>query len=134
MQHVFVYGTLRAGEINDIAVAAAARSIARPKLVGETSVRGHLYDFGTYPGFIPDEAGIKVKGDVYQIDDALIAVLDEIERVYPGEEGLFIPREVTVQVDGAAIACRFYPVAHHAVKGLPEIGSGDWVAYRRGRG
>jgi gamma-glutamylcyclotransferase (GGCT)/AIG2-like uncharacterized protein YtfP len=134
MQHVFVYGTLRAGEVNDIGEAATQRSIARPTLIGEASVRGHLFDFGTYPGFVPDAAGVNVKGDVYRIDEALFAVLDEIERVYPGEEGLFMPREVTVEVDGAAIACRYYPVARDAVKGLPEIGSGDWVAFRRGRG
>ena len=51
----------------------------------------------------------------------LIAVLDEIEEVYPGVEGLFVAREVMVEVDGAAMACRFYPVTKNAVKGLPEI-------------
>ncbi|HEY3600123.1 MAG TPA: gamma-glutamylcyclotransferase family protein [Paraburkholderia sp.] len=133
MQYVFVYGTLRSGEVNDIGEAAARRSIVAPTLLGEATVRGRLFDFGTYPGLVPDEAGIHVKGDVYEIDDRLVAVLDEIEAVYPGEEGLFVPRRVTVGIEGAVFECRYYPVQRDAVKGLPEIGSGDWVAYRRAR-
>ncbi|MFP3186582.1 MAG: gamma-glutamylcyclotransferase family protein, partial [Paraburkholderia sp.] len=72
-------------------------------------------------------------GDVYEIDPDLIAVLDEIEEIYPGVEGLFVAREVTVEVDGAPLSCRFYPVTRSAVKGLPEIRCGDWVAHRRTR-
>ncbi len=133
MHKVFVYGTLRAGEINDIGEAAARHDIAEPKLLGSTVVPGHLFDFGAYPGLVPDDAGIPVHGDVYEIAPELIAVLDEIEQVYPGVEGLFVAREVIVELNGAATACRFYPVAKNAVKGLPEIRSGDWVAYRRSR-
>ena len=133
MQKVFVYGTLRASEINDIGEAAARHDIAEPILLGSTTVRGHLFDFGAYPGLVLDEAGIPVHGDVYEIAPELITVLDEIEEVYPGVEGLFVAREMIVEVDGAAIACRLYPVTKNAVKGLPEIRSGDWVAYRRSR-
>ena len=133
MQKVFVYGTLRAGEINDITEAAARHDIAEPTLLGTATVRGHLFDFGAYPGLIPDEAGTPVRGDVYEIDPELIAVLDEIEEIYPGVEGLFVAREVTVEVEGAAVACRFYPVTQNAVKDLPQIRSGDWVTHRRSR-
>ena len=133
MQNVFVYGTLRAGEVNDISSAAARHDIAAPTLLGTAAVKGRLYDFGTYPGLVVDEQGMSVTGDVYAIDDALVAVLDEIEEVYPGVEGLFQRRDVTVDVDGTAVACRFYPVAKEAVPGLKEIASGDWVAHRRGR-
>ncbi|SIT42568.1 Gamma-glutamyl cyclotransferase [Paraburkholderia piptadeniae] len=134
MQNVFVYGTLRAGEINDIGAAAARNDITAPTLVGSATVRGRLFDFGSYPGLVPDDAGIHVQGDVYEIDDGLVAVLDEIEEVYPGVEGLFLPREVTVEIEGASITCRYYPVQREAVKGLPEIRSGDWVAHRRSNG
>ncbi|WP_118179156.1 gamma-glutamylcyclotransferase family protein [Paraburkholderia phosphatilytica] len=132
MQNVFVYGTLRAGEINDIREAAARHDIEEPTLIGSTAVRGRLFDFGAYPGLVvDDETGIEVRGDVYEIDDALVAVLDEIEEIYPGVEGLFRAHEVTVDVDGDAVTCRFYPVGKDAVRGLPEIGGGDWVAHRR---
>jgi gamma-glutamylcyclotransferase (GGCT)/AIG2-like uncharacterized protein YtfP len=134
MQNVFVYGTLRAGEINDIGAAAARNDIASPTLVGSATLRGRLFDFGAYPGLVPDAAGVHVRGDVYAIDDELVAVLDEIEQVYPGIEGLFMPREVTVDVEGTPVTCRYYPVQRDAVKGLPEIRSGDWVEHRRSNG
>ncbi len=133
MQKVFVYGTLRAGEINDISQAAARHDIAEPMLLGTATVRGHLFDFGAYPGLVPDEAGPPVSGDVYEIDPDLVAVLDEIEEIYPGVEGLFVAREVTVEVDGMPLLCRYYPVTEKAVKGLSEIRSGDWIVYRRSR-
>jgi gamma-glutamylcyclotransferase (GGCT)/AIG2-like uncharacterized protein YtfP len=133
MQTVFIYGTLRAGETNDITEAAARNDIAAPILLGSTTVRGHLFDFGNYPGLVVDEAGVDVRGDVYEIDDALVAVLDEIEAVYPGVEDRFLARDVMVKVDGNVVNCRFYPVTPSAVKGLPEIRSGDWVEHRRTR-
>src|ERR1700761_4756160 len=130
MQTVFVYGTLRAGEVNDIRHAAARNEIAAPNLLGTATVRGHLFDFGSYPGLVIDEAGVDVVGDVYEIDDELVAVLDEIEAVYPGVEDRFLAREVMVKVDGDVVNCRFYPVAPNAVKGLPEIKSGDCTESR----
>jgi gamma-glutamylcyclotransferase (GGCT)/AIG2-like uncharacterized protein YtfP len=133
MQHVFVYGTLRAGEANDIDIAAARHDIARPRLVGAATVRGRLYDFGSYPGLVIDGTGGRVQGDVYEIDDALVAVLDAIEGIAPGSVGPFLAHEVTLDVAGGTVACRFYPVRHEAVAGLPEIVAGDWIAHRRGR-
>lgn len=133
MQTVFVYGTLRAGEVNDLSAAAERNEIAPPTLLGTAMVRGHLFDFGSYPGLVIDEGGVDVKGDVYEIDDELVAVLDEIEAVYPGEEGLFLASEVMLKVDGQVVNCRFYPVTATAAKGLPEIKSGDWVEHRSTR-
>jgi gamma-glutamylcyclotransferase (GGCT)/AIG2-like uncharacterized protein YtfP len=130
MQTVFIYGTLRAGEANDISEAAARNDIPAPTLLGSTTVRGRLFDFGNYPGLVVDEAGVDVRGDVYEIDDALVAVLDEIEAVYPGVEDRFVAHDVMVKVDGNVVNCRFYPVTPNAVKGLPEIRSGDWVEHR----
>lgn len=133
MQHVFVYGTLRAGEVNDIRVAATRHGIAPPTLIGTASVRGRLFDFGDYPGMVVDAAAGPVVGDIYEIEDALVAVLDEIEEVYPGAEGLFLARETGVEIDGARVPCRFYPVALESVAGLAEITGGDWIAYRKSR-
>ncbi|HEY4801062.1 MAG TPA: gamma-glutamylcyclotransferase family protein [Paraburkholderia sp.] len=133
MKYVFVYGTLRAGEINDINLTADRHAIARPRHLGLTTLAGRLFDFGTYPGMVaePADAQSTVVGDVYEIDDALLAVLDEIEQVYPGVEGLFVSREVDVEVQGERVACLYYPVAPAAIAGRPEIASGDWVAHRR---
>lgn len=81
----------------------------------------------------PDIDFVDVTGDVYEIEDELVAVLDEIEAVYPGVEDRFLAREVMVKVDGNVVNCRFYPVSPNAVKGLPEIRSGDWVEHRSTR-
>ncbi|HEV3105749.1 MAG TPA: gamma-glutamylcyclotransferase family protein [Trinickia sp.] len=133
MQYVFVYGTLRAGEINDIARAAWRHGIDVPRLVGTASVQGRLYDFGRYPGLVLDPSAGPVLGDVYAIEEALLPVLDEIEHVYPGVDGLFKSEEVTVEVDGRAMRCLFYPVGADAIENRPCIEVGDWVAYRLAR-
>ena len=54
MQHVFVYGTLRAGESNDIRLAAERNGIAAPMLIGSGHINGRLYDFDAYPGLVLD--------------------------------------------------------------------------------
>jgi gamma-glutamylcyclotransferase (GGCT)/AIG2-like uncharacterized protein YtfP len=133
MRNVFVYGTLRANEINDIGRAAARHRIEAPRLIGSTTVRGRLYDFGAYPGLVPDASQGPVLGDVYEVHEALVPVLDEIEEVYPGVDGLFKSRELTVVVDGRRMTCLFYPVEVESVAGLPQIEDGDWVEYRLAR-
>ncbi|MGN5480758.1 gamma-glutamylcyclotransferase family protein [Cupriavidus basilensis] len=133
MPKVFVYGTLRAGEVNDLNAAARRHGIAAPTLLGTATIAGRLYDFGTYPGLVLDpEAGLAV-GDIYEVPDALLPVLDEIEEVYPGQASLFVREEQTVLQGGRPVACLLYPVADGAVAGLPRIDSGDWVAYRKSR-
>lgn len=135
MPRVFVYGTLRAGEVNDLNHAATRHGIAAPTLVGTGAVAGRLYDFGTYPGLVPDAAAGPVIGDIYDIPDALLPVLDEIEEVYPGQATLFLRQTcaVTATADGASVDCLLYPVADAAVAGLARIDGGDWVVYRKAR-
>ena len=137
MQYVFVYGTLRAGEVNDMSRAAERHGIAAPEWVGAAHVNGRLFDFGTYPGLVIDEEGAPIRGDVYRIEDALVPVLDEIEHVYPGVEGLFRWHRLHIDVDvegrSDQIDCLIYPVAAAAVEGLPRIEGGDWVAHRVAR-
>ncbi|WP_454721388.1 MULTISPECIES: gamma-glutamylcyclotransferase family protein [Cupriavidus] len=133
MPVVFVYGTLRAGEVNDLNAAARAHGIAAPRLLGRAAVPGRLYDFGSYPGLVLDAAAPAVAGDLYEVDAALMPVLDEIEEVYPGQASLFVREERAVSAAGGPVTCLLYPVAEAAVAGLPRIASGDWVAYRRER-
>ncbi|NOV26325.1 gamma-glutamylcyclotransferase [Cupriavidus necator] len=133
MPHVFVYGTLRAGEVNDLNAAARRHGIAAPTLLGTGTVSGRLYDFGTYPGLVLDAGGGPVLGDIYEIADALLPVLDEIEEVYPGQATLFVREQRDVLHHGQPLACLLYPVAEAAVATLPRIDSGDWVTYRRAR-
>jgi gamma-glutamylcyclotransferase (GGCT)/AIG2-like uncharacterized protein YtfP len=141
MQYVFVYGTLRAGESNDIHRAAERHGLAQPVLIGAGHAPGRLFDFGAYPGLVPglapDTSAPSVRGDVYRIEDAFVPVLDEIEEVVPGVDGLFRPERVHIAVEGQGrvqlVDCLIYSVSGRAVEGLAEIEGGDWVAYRLGR-
>lgn len=133
MRYVFCYGTLRAGEINDIGRAAATHGIAAPRLVGAVAVAGRLYDFGNYPGMVAGGGRDLVWGDVHAIDERLVPVLDEIEEVYPGVEGLFVRQRASVELGGRRYDCLYYPVGAHAIADKPRIESGDWVQYRRAR-
>ncbi|AOJ09557.1 gamma-glutamylcyclotransferase family protein [Burkholderia mayonis] len=133
MRYVFCYGTLRAGEINDIGRAAAKHGIAAPMLLGAVAVSGRLYDFGNYPGMVAESGRDLVWGDIYAIDEALVSVLDEIEEVYPGVEGLFVQQQASVELGGRRYECLYYPVAAHSVADKPRIESGDWVQHRRAR-
>lgn len=133
MRYVFVYGTLRAGEINDIGVAAARHGIQAPQLIGRAAVAGRLYDFGDYPGLVPDETAGPVRGDVYEIDEALVPVLDDIEGVKPGIDTLFKSRELVVTVAGRDLPCFFYPVDEPSIGGRGRIEAGDWISYRLAR-
>lgn len=138
MYYVFIYGTLRAGEINDISNAAARNGVQKPEFIGVSEVNGRLYDFGTYPGLVLDADAHPVHGDIYCIDDALIPVLDDIEMIVPGVEGLYRVERVTVEtlVDGErkTFDCLTYPVFDKSVQGLTHIAGGDWIDYRKNKG
>lgn len=70
---VFVYGTLLAGEANHSLLANAL-------LVGAARTRAtySLYDFGPYPALVRSGAS-EVVGELYQVEAATLAVLDELE-------------------------------------------------------
>jgi gamma-glutamylcyclotransferase (GGCT)/AIG2-like uncharacterized protein YtfP len=133
MPVVFVYGTLRTGEVNDLNAAARKHGIAAPRLLGGATVPGRLYDFGTYPGLVLDAAAPGVAGDLYEVEDALVPVLDEIEEVYPGQSSLFVREAHMAMAGDRQVRCLLYPVGEDAVVGQPPIACGDWVAYRRAR-
>lgn len=133
MLTVFVYGTLRAGESNDIGRAAARHAIEAPRLLGESTLRGHLHDFGAYPGLVRDEAGESVRGEVYEIAAALLPVLDAIEEIVPGRECLFMRETCHIEVGGETLTCLYYPIRAASAQGLPRIDGGDWVSHHRAR-
>lgn len=157
---IFVYGTLRHGEINDIARAATRfgrADIPAPWRIGAGYVPGTLVDFGAWPGLVPLRdasanlpaatlldvpvgAERVVYGDVFRIDLALLPILDEIEGIRPEGREAFYRDEVDVtltltQAEPMQSVCRcyFYPIDAAAGTGLPDIGGGDWIAYRRAR-
>lgn len=82
MTRVFVYGTLKRGGSNH-------RFLAGQHYLGTTrTVAGYtLYSLGDYPGMIrSDDPAHTVTGELWSVDAACLAALDELEGV---EEGLY---------------------------------------------
>jgi len=136
--HLFVYGTLRAGSAHRM----AHRLSVGAKHRGRGSAPGLLYDFGDWPGaFFGLEEKYRVIGDVFALGSStrLLADLDKYEGVtreeneepeVPEAEGLFhrIAVEVVLEQGGTVVAWTY------ALKEPPRarlIGSGDFIADRR---
>jgi len=123
-RHVFVYGTLRRGDVRDITHLQPA-----PQFIGMGSVAGVLYDLGPYPGLLLGGAA-RVVGEVYLISAELERLLDQIEEVWPQQTGEYSRREVAVQMHDAAAAaspvCLVYEINPGRLAGCPVIGGGDW--------
>jgi gamma-glutamylcyclotransferase (GGCT)/AIG2-like uncharacterized protein YtfP len=64
---VFVYGTLRRGQRNDI-----HRYQPAPRYVADATISGTLYHLGAYPGVVLGTSG-SVVGEVYEIKPAFTA-------------------------------------------------------------
>jgi gamma-glutamylcyclotransferase (GGCT)/AIG2-like uncharacterized protein YtfP len=132
--YVFVYGTLRAGEINDLALAAAGRGLPAARYVGPASVPGRLVDFGDWPGLIPVEDGRRVRGDVFLVEPPLLALMDEIEEYDPALPGCFVRREVRARLEPPSpvrsLACQYYPIDPALRGAAVDIAADDWIRYR----
>jgi len=120
-RHVFVYGTLRQGEANDI-----TRLTPAPRYVGTGATPGTLYQMGWYPGLVLGGARLVV-GEVYEISPELERRLDEIEEVYPEPTNEYFKREITVSLDTRRIECLVYEINPQRIQGKVVIGSGDWL-------
>ncbi len=124
LRHVFVYGTLRQGDDNDI-----TRLQPTPRWVGPAVISGAMYHFGRYPGVLLGQPG-RVVGEVWAITPELERVLDEIEELYPQQTNEYFKRVIQVEVDGRPVECIVYEINAALVAGKPLIQSGDWVRDR----
>jgi gamma-glutamylcyclotransferase (GGCT)/AIG2-like uncharacterized protein YtfP len=125
---VFVYGTLRRGEDNDI-----TRLNPPPAWVGSAQMNGTLFHLGAYPGLLLGGSH-PVRGEVYEITPALERVLDEIEGIEPVPNGEYTKAWVDLEVQGRSVRCLVYLIDPIRVHGCPILHSGDWVLEaRRGR-
>jgi gamma-glutamylcyclotransferase (GGCT)/AIG2-like uncharacterized protein YtfP len=128
VRHVFVYGTLRKGDDNDI-----TRLQPPPQFVGRAQIRGTLYHMGRYPGLVLG-GSTWVQGEVYGISPALEQALDDIESAYPEHRDEYFKREVGIDVQTAQgvqhLNCIVYEFNPSYAQGKPVIACGDWVLGR----
>ena len=123
--HVFVYGTLRQGQDNDI-----TRLQPAPCFLGHAEVNGTLFHLGAYPGLMLGGTG-RVQGEVYAIEPALECRLDEIEGLYPQPNDEYFKRSLPIAVQGRLLRCILYEINPRFVEGARTILSGDWVRGQR---
>jgi gamma-glutamylcyclotransferase (GGCT)/AIG2-like uncharacterized protein YtfP len=123
-RHVFVYGTLRRGDDNDITLLEPA-----PRFLGQAQIAGRMFHLGRYPGvLLGGEAA--VQGEVYAISAELERTLDEIEELYPQQTNEYFKRELGVLVGGMSVNCIVYEINPIYAHGMPLIASGDWCRDR----
>jgi gamma-glutamylcyclotransferase (GGCT)/AIG2-like uncharacterized protein YtfP len=127
--HVFVYGTLRRGESNDINLLEP-----QPTYIGAADIEGTLYCLGWYPG-LSVQPGSLVKGEVYRISPALEIRLDEIEGLLPEPNGEYLKRIRNVRLSGGGcLECLVYEIEPSAlVEPRQVIEHGDWCGFVAGR-
>lgn len=132
---IFVYGTLRKAcghELHGVLQRAA-------RYVGSASVRGVLYDLGSYPGLVISGADLdRVTGELYllhpDLADATLARLDAYEGCAASDPEPHEYRRDMVRVawdDGLDLAAWTY-VLNRPHVGLQRISSGDYLAWRSG--
>ncbi|MFK7736160.1 MAG: gamma-glutamylcyclotransferase [Pirellulaceae bacterium] len=107
MEHVFVYGTLKAGQIRERNWPIAPLQICKAWTLGR------LYDTGAYPALIDGED--RVAGQLWSFEDSKISqtlqVLDQIEGTnQPGQANDYdrVRRPVWLIDTGEAIEAQFY--------------------------
>ncbi len=132
MNFVFVYGTLRQGGVREM-----PRLFPQTEFIGFGTVRGRLFDFGAYPGFMPDEAGGEVLGEVYAVPAIVLQALDDIERYEPNNEAgsYYHRREVGVALrDGRLISAWVYVCNPDFYDCSRPIDTNDWIAHAAAKG
>jgi len=123
-RYVFVYGTLRKGDDNDI-----TRLQPATRYIGEGFTAGTMYHLGRYPGVVLGGSG-EVRGEVYAITPELEVILDEIESIYPQQSDEYFKRAIRVAVQGQVLDCLVYEINPRYAEGKPVMAGGDWCKGR----
>ncbi len=108
-RYLFLYGTL----LPRLAPPEIKPTVRRLRRVGRGIVRGHLFDFGEYPGAVLSRNGSQIVGQIFELPDdpEVLNRLDEYEgfdRSDP-KSSLFVRKRRSVQLqDGTRIFCWIY--------------------------
>jgi gamma-glutamylcyclotransferase (GGCT)/AIG2-like uncharacterized protein YtfP len=124
MNRLFIYGTLMPGLRLQAEMQGA-------RFVGAAQVSGRLVDVGRYPGLLAGEG--LVTGEVYEVDDAHLALLDGVEGVVPGDRAASqYWREVVAVVSGALQGQQVQTYLYtRPTDGCTPIPHGDYRRYIR---
>ena len=120
---VFIYGTLRRGSAGSMSTR-----FPNSKFIAAAKVNGSLYDLGSYPGLLVNEANSTVVGEVYEVDDELLNELDEFEA-----SSNYVRKQVEVSLGGQRTNCWTYEPDAEFYRFEKLIASGDWMEYSLAR-
>jgi gamma-glutamylcyclotransferase (GGCT)/AIG2-like uncharacterized protein YtfP len=121
---LFVYGTLKRGQLNSPLLAPYARAVEPAR------TRGQLYDLGLYPALVAGEG--TVHGELVRLDAAdlagVLTLLDRLEGYRPGAPAtsMYLRRVIDARAASGASErahAYFYNRDHAA---LPRIAGGEW--------
>ena len=118
---VFIYGTLRRGSTGSMSTR-----FPNSKFIAAAKVNGSLFDLGSYPGLLVNEANSPVVGEVYEVDDDLLNQLDEFEA-----SSNYVRQQVEISVAGQKTSCWTYEPDAEFYRFEKLITSGDWIEYAR---
>ena len=121
---LFIYGTLMPG-------LRLAHEMAGAQVLGLAQVPGQLVDVGHYPGLVHGPGG--VHGELYAVDDALLARLDAVEAMVPGDRAAsqYWRERVTVLAGACAGQLVWTYIYNRPTEGLVRIAHGDYRRYIR---
>lgn len=131
--YVCVYGTLRAGGVNDISHLQSGICC-----VGRTYLTGTLHDLGWYPG-LSLQGTHQVLAEVYPLNAMLEQELDRVEGIWPQDVGEYVKRLVDVNVrmqDGSTqtMNALVYEAQASVLQHAPIIDASDWLAWYEDKG
>ncbi len=110
---LFVYGTLKRGQPLHYLLASA-------RFLGVGRVRGYaLYDLGEYPAARPAEPQNFVRGEIYEVPEEIIPILDEVEDEYHRERA-------RVETDSGAILEVELYVFNEELPEEKRLPEGEW--------
>ena len=118
-KYLFTYGTLMKGQCRH-------HILSDRKFIGDAILLDYgLYEIGSYPGAVPMK-DFKVYGEVYEIDEKLKVVLDQIE----GEGYLYDYKEIDVLIDDKTLKVGFYEFKDRRIKYPIRRPTGKWDTIR----
>ena len=116
MTRIFVYGTLKRG-------GCRSHVLQGQRLLGpaRTTAKYRVYDTGSYPALVKaDDDGIEIEGELWEVDEACLEVLDSIE----GIPTLYDRQPVELQYPAADDNQTY--IYCQSVSDMPDCGS-RWV-------
>jgi len=131
---LFVYGSLLSGF-----KSPAYEYISKYfELKGNATVKGTIYDMGTFPVGTSDDTGRFIKGELYEIRNPkelsfVLAQLDDYEGLYPDEgEEVYYRRElVSTTLGNGDIIDAWVYWYNKGVEGRPVVESDNMLNYRQ---